>query len=68
MFKKSMKEFFGLAWTLGGTGLVLITLSGDTRTAGIWITGASIVLHYAGVLIPWDEDSDKSQQKDEETL
>ena len=68
MFKKSMRETLGLAWTLGGTGLVLITLSGDTRTMGLWITGASIVLHFAGVLIPWDEDSDKPQQDGPEEL
>lgn len=63
MFKKSLKETLALAWTLGGTGLVLITLSGDTRTAGLWITGASVVLHFAGVLIPWDESDDSEQDK-----
>lgn len=67
MFKKSIKETLALAWTLGGTGLVLITLSGDTRTFGLWITAASIVLHFAGVLIPWDE-SDDSEQQDEDQL
>jgi hypothetical protein len=63
MIKKSFKEFLTLAWTLGGTGLVLITLSGDTRTAGLWITGASIVLHFASVLIPWDESDDSEQSE-----
>jgi len=62
MFKKSIKELFALSWTLGGTGLVLITLSGGTRTAGIWITAASVILHYAGVLIPWDEDNKDQNQ------
>lgn len=63
MIKKSFKELLALAWTLGGTGLVLITLSGDTRTAGLWITGGSILLHFAGVLIPWDESDDSEQDK-----
>ena len=65
MIKKSIQELLSLSWTLGGTGLVLITLSGGTRTAGIWITAASIVLHYAGVLIPWEDDSDKSGQSED---
>lgn len=48
--KKIWNETTGLAWTLGGTGLVLITLSGQTRTYGLWITAASLALHFAGVL------------------
>jgi hypothetical protein len=50
MFNKFVQEIAALAWTLGGTGLVLITLSGQTRTFGIWISIASLVLHMAGVL------------------
>ena len=57
MIKKILQETTALAWTLGGTGLVLITLSGQTRTTGVWITFASIIIHMAGVLIPWDKDS-----------
>ena len=51
MIKKIISEIHELTWTLGGTGLVLITLSGQTRTFGIWITGVSIVIHLAGALI-----------------
>lgn len=36
MFKKATNELTALAWTLGGTGLVLITLSGETARIG-WI-------------------------------
>ena len=57
MFKKFVNEIAALAWTLGGTGLVLITLSGQTRTLGIWISAASLVLHMAGVLFSKSEDS-----------
>ena len=32
---KFVKEISGLSWTLAGTGLVLITLSGNTRRLGI---------------------------------
>ena len=51
MIKKIISEVHELTWTLGGTGLVLITLSGKTRDLGIWITGVSIVVHLLGVLI-----------------
>jgi hypothetical protein len=50
MFKKLMSETSALAWTLGGTGLVLITLSGATRTIGIWISVISLLGHFAGVV------------------
>jgi hypothetical protein len=32
-------------WVWAGTGLVLITLSGSTRTLGIWITALAISFH-----------------------
>jgi len=33
------------SWTLAGTGLVLITLSGPTLRQALWITGLALVLH-----------------------
>lgn len=50
MIKKLLSETSTLAWTLGGTALVLITLSGTTRTIGLWISGVSLVVHLAGAL------------------
>lgn len=50
MLKKILGETSALAWTLGGTGLVLITLSGTTRTLGIWISVISLVGHFVGVV------------------
>ena len=49
--KKLINEMHALAWTLGGTGMVLITLSGQTLTWGIWITVASLAIHLAGALL-----------------
>jgi hypothetical protein len=49
MLKKFFGEASAQAWTLGGTGLVLITLSGSTRTIGIWISVISLVMHLVGV-------------------
>lgn len=54
--KALASETAALAWTLGGTGLVLITLSGDTLRMGLWISAASLVLHFIGVLASGDDD------------
>jgi hypothetical protein len=51
MFKKVMSEVKELTWTLGGTGLVLITLSGQTRTFGIQITLVSLALYIVSAVI-----------------
>lgn len=32
-------------WTLAGTGLVLITLSGTTLKQALWLSGAALLLH-----------------------
>jgi hypothetical protein len=32
-------------WTLAGTGMVLITLTGPTLRQAIWLTGVALVLH-----------------------
>jgi|TARA_R110000751_G_scaffold167553_1_gene273449 hypothetical protein len=50
-FKKIFFETSALSWTIGGTGLVLITLSGETRQMGIYISVASFVFHMIGVLL-----------------
>ena len=50
MLKKLLGETSALAWTLGGTALVLITLSGATRTIGIWISVISLIGHFIGVV------------------
>jgi hypothetical protein len=44
-----MKKFWAYltdqTWTLAGTGLVLITLSGPTLKQALWLTGMALVLH-----------------------
>lgn len=44
------EELQGLAWTLAGTALVLITLSGQVRTYGLWISGIALVVHIAAAV------------------
>lgn len=53
--KKLLSEIHGLAWTLSGTGMVLITLSGSTLKWGIWMSLASLVVHLVGALLKGDE-------------
>jgi hypothetical protein len=55
-FKRFVKEMYGLAWTLAGTGLVLITLSGSTRDWGVVISVAALIIHiFALFVVPEDE-------------
>ena len=53
MIKKIMKESGGLSFTVAGTLLVLITLSGDTRAKGIWISGAALTVHLLAVVMSY---------------
>jgi len=49
--KKIVSEIHALTWTLAGTGMVLITLSGSTRRFGIQITLVAIVIHLLGSIL-----------------
>lgn len=53
--KKLLKETYALAWTLAGTGLVLITLSGETQKWGIYISLAALAVHLVGAMLSSDE-------------
>jgi len=48
LISKLFNETTALAWTLGGTAMVLITLSGDTLRYGLWISGISLAVHLLG--------------------
>jgi len=41
---------------IGSLGLVLITLSGQTRTWGLWIAGVSIVAQIATIVSTKDDE------------
>jgi hypothetical protein len=43
--KKFLSYVADQTWTLAGTGLVLITLSGPTLRQALWLTGVALVLH-----------------------
>jgi hypothetical protein len=58
MLKRIFNELHALAWTLSGGAIVIITLSGETRTYGLWLTVAAFAVHMIGVLIKKDEDNE----------
>ena len=49
--KKYVDEILALSWTLGGTSMVLITLSGETLKWGLWIAAASLTFHLIGTAL-----------------
>lgn len=48
-------EMGDLSWTLAGTGLVLITLSGDTLKWGLWMSIAALAVHLAVIITSKDD-------------
>jgi len=58
MFKRLFREGHALIWTVSGTGLVLITLSGDVLKYALWISVISLIAHLAGFIIMKDDGDD----------
>jgi hypothetical protein len=54
--KKFAKETAGLAFTLAGSAIMFVTLSGDTRRIAVIATVAALAVHYAHVMLSNDED------------
>jgi hypothetical protein len=47
--KKLLNDLTSLAWTLAGTGLVLITLTGSTRRIGVLIGVTGLIINLAAL-------------------
>jgi hypothetical protein len=56
LVKKWLDEVTGLAWTLAGTGLVLITLTGSTRRLGIIISVIGLAVNLVAIAIKGDDE------------
>jgi hypothetical protein len=54
--KKFAKETAALSFTLAGSVVVFITLSGDTRKIAIIATGVALAVHYTHQMLQNDED------------
>jgi hypothetical protein len=60
MLKKIIKEAGALSWTLAGTALVLITLSGDIQNQALWISGAALAVHLVSVIVAGDDEENST--------
>lgn len=58
MFKKFLKESYGLIWTIAGSAMVLITLSGSVLQKAIWITGIALIVHYIGAIFTKEDENE----------
>jgi hypothetical protein len=58
MFKRLFREGHALIWTVSGTGLVLITLSGNVLKYALWISVISLIAHLAGFILMKDDGDD----------
>lgn len=54
--RKIFSEIKELNWTVAGTALVLITLSGDVLKYGLWISGGAIAIHLLATILSGEED------------
>lgn len=53
---KFFKEIHSLLWTLAGTALVLITLSGPVKATALWISGVTLAMHLLGAFFTSEDD------------
>lgn len=56
-FKKVLDELYNQAWTIAGTLLVLITLSGDVQKWAIWISCITLFIDLFFAGLKKEEDS-----------
>jgi hypothetical protein len=54
--KRFLGEVSGLVWTLCGTALVLITLSGDTRRIGLYIGATGLIINLIALALTGKEE------------
>lgn len=56
LINKLVNEAHSLIWTLAGTALVLITLSGQVQKTALQISLLALLFHVFGVLIKKDSE------------
>ena len=55
--RKLFSEIKELNWTVAGTALVLITLTGDVLRYGLWISGGAITIHLLATVLSEKDDN-----------
>lgn len=67
MLKKFISEAGALSWTLAGTAVVIITLSGKVQAQAFWISVAALAVHIVSVVFTGnDEDNSTMEETPEE--
>jgi hypothetical protein len=56
LVKKFVNETAGLAFTLAGSAIMFVTLSGNTRNVAMVATGIALFVHYVHVMLKNDEE------------
>lgn len=54
--RKLFDELTALVWTLAGTGLVIITLTGSVRRSAIIITLTALAINLATIALKKDDE------------
>lgn len=54
--RKLFDELTALVWTLAGTGLVIITLTGSVRRTAIIITLAALAINLVAIALTKDDE------------
>jgi len=62
-----VKEISALSFTLAGSVIVLVTLSGQTRKIALIATGAALVLHFTNAIVEMRKSQSDFQKKSEDT-
>lgn len=60
LIKRFFKESYALIWTIAGTALVLITMSGDVLKYALWISGLGLALHFFGLIFIKEEEDESN--------
>jgi hypothetical protein len=61
MGRKLTLEIMALIMMVGSLALVLITLSGQTRTYGLWIAGVTIACQILQIILTASESSGEDE-------
>jgi len=66
MLKKLLSEAGALSWTLAGTAVVIITLSGKVQAQAFWISVAALAVHILSVAFTGEKEENSTMEETSE--
>ena len=66
MLKKIISEAGALSWTLAGTAVVIITLSGKVQAQALWISVAALGVHLLSVIFTGGDGENSTMEENAE--